>query len=247
MISLDQLNNFDTVRASAVPKLFACARSAVEQLVANNDSGSSKASVTGDLIHKLIELFHKEGRDSSTPELESLFSLADVEHAKQILSRYIARERLYPKGTVVAVEEYFEVSIPPHPLDASRKEIKVTGHVDQVRQLANGKRVVVDFKTGKPRGEDLPKYYNPQMAMYMYGIGADYGFYGRTLDLVGNPGESKLFYYDSELNVKTVAAMLNQLRFIIAGIRAGTVPFNSGAHCSYCPISQSFPNCGLEF
>ena len=254
---------------SALTKLAACPGAMALSWKQDNDgmSGESgKAADTGTAVGLAIELYHRgEELGAIADRLPQLskggaldrqpFPRADVAEALRVLGRYSTDPR-NPRAAVRgdSLERAVELRLQPHPLDPTKEPVMLLGHLDQVREGADGVLEVWDLKHSRYSGPDLVRSYAWQQAAYTVATAQSYGRptrWGGILRTKGyltrerrTPGEEPAFFH-SGYTWEDCLAALDQVRLLVALARSGRVPLQPGDVCSWCP-AFSFRQCRRE-
>ena len=226
-----------------------------KQVVRIPETASFEARL-GTAIHAALEEFH---RRHSTPEIAHFEELAElfeieladvqfsaeqekqqgIERGRRILKLYLAEEAA--RGTNVEhVEKEFSVSL--------AADVTLTGKIDRIDRLPEGKIRVVDYKTGKvkPRSEYLDDF---QMPIYAWAVQQHLGETldsvevigikeikelkdGPTLERAVLPWEDGSKY---ALTAERIEGVNKQVDEIIVGIREGKFdPAPEERRCGWC-------------
>ncbi|MEO5370670.1 MAG: PD-(D/E)XK nuclease family protein, partial [Magnetococcus sp. DMHC-1] len=168
-------------QAYAVYRLGATALPEVEPMV--------DARTRGTLVHRVLELFWRE-----TPDLKNLAGLDDASLAERIRKAVVAsvqqeaenRPEWFPDGlrrleenrltrlltTWIKLERTrtrsFQVVLHEKSLQLDVGGLLLDLRPDRVDALADGRRVVLDYKTGEPKLSDwrVPRLREPQLPLY---------------------------------------------------------------------------------
>lgn len=214
------------VRASSLPELLDCpTRWFWNSLVAFSTSGariSSEAADTGSLVHKLIDLYHKN-EDPQTEKIRG-FSKADRKLASRLFEAYKTKNS---PSDVIHSEMRIELT---------RRGLLFRGTLDQIRGTK-----IVDLKTSKGLGKILTHRYMAQQSAYLIGAReAGFDVYGaaiyRLRALVARKHTREL--WEMPLNPEIAESLLDQAAFQIRLIKEKKMLFNNpGDICSYyCPL-----------
>ena len=240
----------DRLRASSLSTLVKCPLLHLEQ---RSVTESGAAADTGSAAGRAVQLWHEGatlgdailGMQRESP---AKFPKAHLEDAEAIVQGYCADERNYP-AAAFHCELEVDVVLPRWPTDTSGEDVHIRGHLDQIRRGEDGRLYVWDLKCGAPDGVDMLHNYAWQLAVYAVGATAKLGepvFPGGIIRGKGyvtkaglaDPSVASVFYH-APWSLEVAAAMLENVAFHVALIRAGQVLRHPGAHCSWCHLSPS--------
>jgi DNA helicase II / ATP-dependent DNA helicase PcrA len=153
-----------------------------------------------------------------------LYENQGVEQLREFLSQC----RSHPVPEVLHSEEWFEMAV---------GEASVVGRIDRMDRVGDGRIVVTDYKTGKPKSqEDADK--SLQLSIYALAARAKWGY-----------DVDALVLYNLEENAPVItrrsAAQLEEARLTVEDvaqqIAAGDFPAKTGFHCNFCPYRNLCP------
>jgi RecB family exonuclease len=242
--------------ASSLNLYDGCPRQFYYKQVVRIPETSSFEARLGTAIHAALEAFHKrhpEPKPEHADELIALFEteLADVQFAaekekqqasergRKLLRIYLNEENA--RGTrVEMVEKEFTVSL--------GDDVTLTGKIDRVDRLPDGRVRVVDYKSGRMKSR--PEYLDDfQMSIYAWAVQDELGEKlesveiiglkelketknGPALDRAALPWEDGSKYAITQERLVTVQ---QRVRDLIDGIRAGKFdPTPEERRCGWC-------------
>lgn len=147
----------------------------------------TKEAVFGTYIHKVLKWFHQ--KDPHLPSLDALldyyknswpkksegFEWQDPDEENsyfkeglRILEEYY-KTNIPQQTSILDLETKFEVTISEDPDKPNNKHI-LTGIIDRIDKLPNGKYEIIDYKTGKRVASQKQTDANDQLSLYAIGI-----------------------------------------------------------------------------
>ena len=173
-------------------------------------------------------------------------SAAERLEAERAVARFVAWHTADRGREVLAAEHEFRVTLP-----VGGDEVVLRGSMDRIERDAQGRVVVVDFKTGKrpPRDKDVPAH--AQLGVYQ--IAVRHGAAAELIDGDAEVGGAELVHLRREVRgaVKVQHqpapgdgdgwAGDEQLERTVRTIRAESFPATPGAACDYCDVRTSCP------
>jgi DNA helicase-2/ATP-dependent DNA helicase PcrA len=144
------------------------------------------------------------------------------------LRDFAAARRSAPPTEVLHTEQWFEIRI---------GGVAVAGRIDRMDRGSDGRIIVTDYKTGKPRSqEDADE--SLQLSVYALAAEQNWGY-----------DAGSLVFYNLEENTPVVtrrsAAQLDAVRLkvveVAENIAAGNFPAKLGFHCRFCPYNNLCP------
>ncbi len=186
---------------SAVDGLMACPLRWFLAREAGGKTASTVAQGFGSLVHGLAEAVVRgeveADVDAMVAHLDEVWdqldfavpwaSVAERREAEAAIARLVAWHNADRGREVLAVEHEFSVG-----LTVGGDEVVLRGYMDRIERDADGRVVVVDFKTGKgtPRDKDVAAH--PQLGVYQLAVRA-----GAAVELAGpdaGPGGAELVH-----------------------------------------------------
>jgi len=144
------------------------------------------------------------------------------------LRDFAAARRTAPETEVLHTEQWFEIRI---------GGVAVVGRIDRMDRGSDGRIIVTDYKTGKPRSqEDADE--SLQLSVYALAAQQNWGY-----------DAGSLVFYNLEENTPVLtrrsAAQLEELRLKVAevaeNIALGNFKAKVGFHCRFCPYNNLCP------
>ena len=144
------------------------------------------------------------------------------------LRDFAAARRSAPPTEVLHTEQWFEIRV---------GGVAVAGRIDRMDRGSDGRIIVTDYKTGKPRSqEDADE--SLQLSVYALAAAENWGY-----------DAGALVFYNLEENTPVVtrrtAAQLDEVRLKVAevaeNIAAGNFRAKLGFHCKFCPYNNLCP------
>ena len=144
------------------------------------------------------------------------------------LRDFAAARRTAPETEVLHTEQWFEIRI---------GGVAVVGRIDRMDRGSDGRIIVTDYKTGKPRSqEDADE--SLQLSVYALAAQQNWGY-----------DAGSLVFYNLEENTPVLtrrsAAQLEEVRLKVAevaeNIALGNFKAKVGFHCRFCPYNNLCP------
>jgi hypothetical protein len=246
------------LRCSSLDGLNRCPMKHVLAYLEGDEDLTGEAAETGSVAHAAIAAYHRarghqEGVEAGLAAIRDClgrFPRADPEDAARHFADYVADPR-HPAAEVVAVERPVRLVLPPAEGDPTGREVVIEGTLDQVRRH-DGRLLVCDVKTGATPGWQMVHDYLFQVVAYAAAATAELGEPVEPGYLIRTRGyrkkgvrpadapEGVLWHFG--LAPDQCRVYLDQVRELVAQVRAGAVRFGPGLHCAYCPL-QGIWNC----
>jgi hypothetical protein len=219
---------------------------------------AGEAAATGSVAHAAIAAYHRAGGHAGGVEAglaairDALdrFPRAKPEDAARHFADYAADPR-HAAAEVVAVERAVRLVLPPAEGDPTGREVVVEGTVDQVRRH-DGRPQVFDVKTGATPGWQMLHDYLFQISAYALAATAELGGPVEPGCLIRTQGYRKRgicpadapegIFWPFGISLGRCRVYLDQVRDLVAQVRAGAVRFGPGLHCRFCRL-QGIWNC----
>ncbi|MGA8367335.1 MAG: ATP-dependent helicase [Candidatus Acidiferrales bacterium] len=199
----------------------------------------------GNVMHATIREFVREMRKRGKVPLDELFSIYDREWRstgfpddyQESEYRKAGREQLeafhksYSEAParVLHQEKTFELPM--------ENDVVVTGRMDQVNRIEKDEIEIVDYKTGRPRGE---KKAAEDLQLSVYALAAR--------EVLGAAARRLVFYnlatnerVETTRDDKALAATKERIAEVADLIRAGEFPAKKGYGCGYCDYKPLCP------
>ncbi len=173
----------------------------------------------------VIDLFRNALQETRISE-DYQFQLYEAQGVAQ-LRRFLARNRELPAPTILHTEESFEIKI---------GDAVIVGRIDRMDD-ANGRVIVTDYKTGKPKSQEEA---DESLQLSIYALAAQEKW-GYTVD--------HLAFHNLEENTCIVtrreALQLQEARLkveeVAASIAEGSFAAKTGFHCRFCAYHSICP------
>ncbi|WP_345417430.1 ATP-dependent DNA helicase [Actinomycetospora chlora] len=224
------------------------------------DDGDSLASVTGSLVHALVQRAAEGAGERELQEALDVawasvdagapwFSRRELANTRRMLGSFLAwREQTRAHLTEVAVERELEVAV--------AEGVRVRGRVDRLEIDPHGRPVIIDVKTGKTPISKADAEAHPQLAVYQ--LATALGAFAETLagphqtPARTTPGGARLVYLSRAGGAAKERAQeplddegLAQWReAVAAAARATEGPVFVGREndtCDRCPVRTACP------
>ena len=163
-------------------------------------------------------------------------------------ARKLARWLASRTGALLGTEVSFDVDV---------GRARLTGTVDRLERDAQGRAVIVDYKTGASVTSRSEAESHPQLTAYQ--LAAELGAFrdngaagagGAALVHVRTSGTSATERHQPPLSEDTeaVESAKNLVVEVAAGMAAATFPAVANRHCSFCPVRSACPlqECGQQ-
>lgn len=235
------------LRASELPQLLRCPRSALLKRMSEEESG--QAADTGSAVHKAVAAFHTYSKKDVAAALKAMqqhlpeYPLADLGTAEMHFRLY-AKDPRNAEAKVILCEEKVKVTLKAP--EGHSEAVEIHGTLDQVRD-EGGRLVVCDVKTGGSyEGDEMLSYYAAQLAAYQVGAAnhlhqhVSAACIIRTRDYLKTdrkkqPKPGPVFWFAS-WTWNDCLLLLEEVRRVVGDVRSGriaTIP--SPDNCRWCP------------
>jgi DNA helicase II / ATP-dependent DNA helicase PcrA len=133
-----------------------------------------------------------------------------------------------PASKVLHTEEGFEMRM---------GDAIVTGRIDRIDDLGQGRVAIVDYKTGKPRSqEDADE--SLQLSIYALAAQSKWGYQSEELILHNLDGNSSVVTRRSPIELETAK---HRVASVMAQVEAGQFHPTPGSHCQFCAYRSLCP------
>ena len=144
------------------------------------------------------------------------------------LRDFAAARRMAPETEVLHTEQWFEIRV---------GGVTVVGRIDRMDRGSDGRIIVTDYKTGKPRSQEDADL-SLQLSVYALAAEQAWGY-----------DAGSLVFYNLEENTPVVTrrspAQLEEARLkvveVAENIALGNFPAQVGFHCRFCPYNNLCP------
>jgi superfamily I DNA/RNA helicase/RecB family exonuclease len=144
------------------------------------------------------------------------------------LREFLSQSQCRPMPEVLHTEEWFEMPV---------GDATVAGRIDRMDRSSDGRIVVTDYKTGKPKAqEDADK--SLQLSIYALAAHAKWGYDVDALVLYNLEGNAPVVTRRDRLQLEEAKLKVEDVARRIA---AGDFRAKSGFHCNFCPYHNLCP------
>lgn len=245
------------LRGSKVPQLLSCSLKLYLLDSGAMTDTSSEAAHTGSMIHRAIEVWHRNGFRSAEAWRNCLegiheYRYADVKKSQRVFEGYSEDPR--NRVETLLVEASIRVELPPWKTDKTRAPIVIEGHPDQVRR-EDGKLLVCDIKTGAKGGLAMMFGYTGQLVIYAMGcskmlnepVEPGYimrvGSYATKQNANNRTPDDVFIRYPFTLAETT--ELIDEIRREVARVRRGEIGPRPSEFCTYCPAGHVGNCCSM--
>ena len=153
-----------------------------------------------------------------------LYEKQGIEQLREFLNQC----RSHPVPEVLHSEEWFEMSV---------GDATVMGRIDRMDRMGDGRIVVTDYKTGKPKSqEDADK--SLQLSIYALAARAKWGYDVDALVLYNLEENAPVITRRSDSQLEEARLTVKDVAQQIA---AGDFRAKTGFHCNFCPYQNLCP------
>ena len=245
-----------TLHPSEIAKLLTCPRQFFLERQAQADPGTSAAREFGQLIHQLVQRAETEGWGSAElfaaleeswaqlPYDVDWVSAGQLEQARLALGRFLAWRRERGPAQLAGVEQRFRL-----PLEYDGVHLTVSGVVDRLERLPDGRLRVIDFKTSSAAMPKEKAAQDEQLGVYQLAVdagvlpGSAAGCAGAALVFLKQPLASGLPVErtQAKLGGDNAGWLHDRLAQAAAILRDGAYPATPGEGCGRCAVANSCP------
>ena len=175
---------------------------------------------------QLIELFKTDLRAAGIEEKyqQELYERQGIEQLREFLTSC----KRAPVPQVLHTEEWFEMQI---------GQAKVVGRIDRIDQLTNGRVVITDYKTGRPKSqEDADK--SLQLSIYALASREKWGYHADQIVFYNLEENSSVVTRRSEIQLQECKQQVEEVARKIAAEEFDAKP---GFYCSFCAYRTLCP------
>jgi ATP-dependent DNA helicase UvrD/PcrA len=175
---------------------------------------------------QLIELFQTDLRAAGIEEKyqQELYERKGIEQ----LCEFLAICKRAPVPQVLHTEEWFEMQI---------GQAKVVGRIDRIDQLKNGRVVITDYKTGRPKSqEDADK--SLQLSIYALAAREEWGYNADQIVFYNLEENSSVVTRRSEAQLQDCKREVEEVARKIAAEEFDAKP---GFYCTFCAYRSLCP------
>jgi len=116
-------------------------------------------------------------------------------------------------------------------------EIRLTGRVDRMDRLPDGRVVVTDYKTGKPRSQEDADQ-SLQLSIYGLAVKEKWGYEVERLVFHNIEEDAPVSTYRSPTQIQEARLMVED---VAQNIAAGCFDAKPGFHCAFCAYRNLCP------
>jgi DNA helicase-2/ATP-dependent DNA helicase PcrA len=175
---------------------------------------------------QLIELFKTDLRAAGIEEKyqQELYERQGIEQLRE----FLASCKRAPVPKVLHTEEWFEMQV---------GEAKVAGRIDRIDQLGNGRVMITDYKTGRPRSqEDADR--SLQLSIYALAAREKWGYQADQIVFYNLQENSSVVTRRSESQLRDCKQQVEEVARKIAAKQFDAKP---GFYCSFCAYRSLCP------
>jgi DNA helicase-2/ATP-dependent DNA helicase PcrA len=175
---------------------------------------------------QLIELFRTDLRAAGIEEKyqQDLYERQGIEQLRE----FLANCKRAPVPHVLHTEEWFEMQI---------GQTKVVGRIDRIDQLSNGRVVITDYKTGRPKSqEDADR--SLQLSIYALAAREKWGYHGDQIAFYNLEDNSSVVTHRTENQLQECRHEVEEVARKIAAEEFEAKP---GFYCTFCAYRSLCP------
>jgi DNA helicase-2/ATP-dependent DNA helicase PcrA len=151
-----------------------------------------------------------------------------LEQGLRQLGEFLANRRKQPHPEVIHTEEWFDVPL---------GDVTLTGRVDRMDRTGDGRVVVTDYKTGKPRSQDDADE-SLQLSIYALAVKAKWGYEVERLVFHNIEEDAAVSTLRSAIQMQEARAEVEKVAQQIAD---GKFEANPGFYCNFCSYRNLCP------
>jgi DNA helicase-2/ATP-dependent DNA helicase PcrA len=199
----------------------------------------------GAAMHRVLRTYYdsvRQGRELSDADLIDLFCVdlgqAGIQdhyqhelyerQGRSQLKAFLEACHLGAIPEILHLEEWFEVRI---------GETKVTGRIDRIDRLGDGRVMITDYKTGKPRSQENADE-SLQLSIYAMAAREKWGYQVDRLAFYNLGENSSMVTYRDDLQLQAAKV---KVAVVAAKIAEGNFEPKPGFHCTFCAYRNLCP------
>jgi DNA helicase-2/ATP-dependent DNA helicase PcrA len=233
------------ISPSAIGALASCAQKYLFRYAWGLRGGPAANMSFGSVMHNTIKFFMGELKGGHAPVFEEVARKFELEWTSAGFEDDY-QEQEYKKDGLAQLRAFYEATIAAPPTVIAQEKsfelpmdnnIVLTGRIDQVNRIPDGREEIIDYKTGRPRDAEKARK-DVQLSAYALAAREYFDW---------NPARLTLYYLQTNEGVSTTRddKQLKKMRDVIqeaaADIRGGEFPAKPGFACRTCEFVSICP------